>query len=61
MVSIISEQRRKELLAQAPKRQDFPDEESYEEAKAGYRHRVGPLLRQYAASQATPASPKAKP
>lgn len=29
------------LKAQAPKREDFPDEESYQEATVGFRHRAG--------------------
>ena len=53
---------RARLLKLAPKREDFPDEESYLEAKAGFQHQVGPLLRQYGGSSTVAkSSPKAKP
>jgi hypothetical protein len=39
------EQKIKELRATGPLRKDFPDEDSYQEAAAGWRHRVGPAIR----------------
>ena len=33
------------LLAQAPKPEEFEDQEAYQEAKAGFLHRAGPSIR----------------
>jgi hypothetical protein len=32
-------------LPPEPKRQDYPDQETFEEALAYWRHRAGPILR----------------
>lgn len=42
-----------ELLALEPKRETFQDEEDYQEALAGFKHRAGPLIRSLQ-SQASP-------
>lgn len=33
------------LLAGAPKREDYPSEEAFQEATHGFRHRAGPSIR----------------
>lgn len=34
----------KRLRNMGPKKQDFDDEEQYQEALSGFRHRIGPLI-----------------
>jgi hypothetical protein len=36
---------REQLLAMAPKRENFETDEDFLEAKAGWQHRAGPILR----------------
>lgn len=49
------------LLALAPKREDFPSLEAYEEAEAYFRHRMRGVIRNRSSGSPAPSKSQAAP